>query len=130
MVFPNTIEHAMPTRTMPPTRQSPPEVSPPIPDPGPEGPVASSNPFTDPAIMDAWSRLKAAVGEAALSANLDLVERAFQFAACAHQGTSRKSGEPYVIHPVEVAILLAQMQLDPETIVAGLLHDVVEDCDI
>jgi GTP pyrophosphokinase len=56
-----------------------------------------------------------------------LVERAYAFAASAHADKLRKSGEPYIIHPVRVAMILAEMQLDPETIAAALLHDVIED---
>src|SRR5581483_9068261 len=52
---------------------------------------------------------------------------AYTFAATAHEGMRRKSGEPYVVHPLTTAIILAQMRMDPTTIVAGLLHDVVED---
>ncbi len=54
---------------------------------------------------------------------------AYNFAAAAHEGMRRKSGEPYVVHPLTTAIILAQMRMDPTTIVAGLLHDVVEDTD-
>src|SRR5581483_11621625 len=54
---------------------------------------------------------------------------AYTFAATAHEGMRRKSGEPYVVHPLTTAIILAQMRMDPTTIVAGLLHDVVEDTD-
>ncbi len=60
-------------------------------------------------------------------ADLDLISRAFQTAASAHRGQSRASGEPYVTHPLAVAEILAHMRLDDATIVAALLHDVVED---
>ncbi len=59
----------------------------------------------------------------------ELIERAYRFADDAHAGVVRKSGEPYIVHPVAVAIILAEMQLDPETLSAALLHDVVEDTD-
>ncbi|MGH9174323.1 MAG: HD domain-containing protein, partial [Vicinamibacterales bacterium] len=57
------------------------------------------------------------------------IERAYHFADSAHHGEVRKSGEPYIVHPVRVAIILAEMQLDPETLAAALLHDVIEDTD-
>ena len=58
-----------------------------------------------------------------------MVERAYQLAKKAHESQTRKSGEPYIIHPLEVACNLADLELDIESIVAGLLHDVVEDTD-
>ena len=61
------------------------------------------------------------------STDISMVEKAYQVAAKAHSGQVRKSGEPYIIHPLCVAIVLADLELDKETIVAGLLHDVVED---
>ncbi len=61
------------------------------------------------------------------SADLSMVEKAYQIARDAHTGQVRKSGEPYIIHPLYVAIILAELEMDKETIVAGLLHDVVED---
>lgn len=59
-----------------------------------------------------------------------LIRRAYDFAAAAHDGQLRKSGEPYIVHPLSVAHLLAEMHFDPAVIAAGLLHDVLEDCDI
>ncbi|MHC1748665.1 MAG: bifunctional (p)ppGpp synthetase/guanosine-3',5'-bis(diphosphate) 3'-pyrophosphohydrolase [Cellulosilyticaceae bacterium] len=63
------------------------------------------------------------------SDNLTMVENAYQLANKAHEGQLRKSGEPYIIHPLEVAYILADLELDMESIAAGLLHDVVEDTD-
>jgi GTP pyrophosphokinase len=60
----------------------------------------------------------------------DLLERAFLFARDAHAGQCRKSGEPFVSHPVEVAIVLGDLRMDVETIAAALLHDVVEDTEV
>ncbi len=64
------------------------------------------------------------------SANLELVERAARFAAHAHSSDLRKSGEPYVMHPIAVAAILARVQLDGETLAGALLHDVVEDTPV
>ena len=61
------------------------------------------------------------------SDDYSLIEKAYRFADEAHKGQVRKSGEPYIIHPLCVAITLADLEMDKETIAAGLLHDVVED---
>ncbi len=61
------------------------------------------------------------------SDDITMIERAYQIAREAHKDQKRKSGEPYIIHPLCVAIILADLELDKETIVAGILHDVVED---
>lgn len=61
------------------------------------------------------------------SDDLSLIERAYRLAFKAHEGQVRKSGEPYIIHPICVAIILADLEMDLETIAAGLLHDVIED---
>ena len=63
------------------------------------------------------------------NADLDKVAKAYNLAKTAHQDQYRKSGEPYIIHPIAVANILADMQLDVDTICAGLLHDVVEDTE-
>lgn len=61
------------------------------------------------------------------SDDISIIEKAFDIAHRAHEGQCRKSGEPYIIHPLWVGIILAELELDKETIVAGILHDVVED---
>ena len=60
-------------------------------------------------------------------ADTELIERAYAFAAKAHRGQKRITGEPYIEHPLQTAFILAQMGLDAKTIAAGLLHDVPED---
>ena len=61
------------------------------------------------------------------SDDLSMVRKAYEIARAAHEGQLRKSGEPYIVHPLSVAIILAQLELDKESIIAGILHDVVED---
>ena len=61
------------------------------------------------------------------SANIEIIHKAYVFTAKVHQGQVRMSGEPYLVHPLNVAFLLADWNLDEETVVTGLLHDTVED---
>src|SRR5208283_4709215 len=60
-------------------------------------------------------------------ANLDLIRAAYVYSAQVHQGQTRVGGEPYLVHPVAVAKILAQMKLDEAAVATGLLHDAVED---
>lgn len=73
----------------------------------------------------------ASLTDAYMDANeRDMLRRAFEFAGEAHKGQCRKSGEPFIIHPIEVGIILADLRMDAETICAALLHDTVEDTDV
>ena len=62
--------------------------------------------------------------------DLSQIEKAYKMASAAHKDQKRRSGEPYIIHPVSVAIILAELELDKESIIAGILHDIVEDTDV
>ncbi len=62
--------------------------------------------------------------------NLQLIERAYKYASERHNTQYRKSGEPYIIHPLEVALILTSFNAGPSTIAAGLLHDVIEDTSV
>jgi GTP diphosphokinase / guanosine-3',5'-bis(diphosphate) 3'-diphosphatase len=61
---------------------------------------------------------------------VELVRQAYEFAAKAHEGQQRRSGEPYISHPVAVATILAELKLDAQTLMAALLHDVIEDTGV
>lgn len=81
--------------------------------------------FTDPEVL--YEKLKTMIKKYHPSDDISMIEKAYHIAYQAHEGQLRKSGEPYIIHPVCVCIILAELELDKETIVAGMLHDVVED---
>ncbi len=81
--------------------------------------------FTNPELL--YQRLIDTVHEYRPGTDVSMIEKAYQLANRLHEGQLRKSGEPYIIHPLCVAIILAELELDKETIVAGILHDVVED---
>ena len=81
--------------------------------------------FTSP--EELYQELIRSVARYHPSADISMIEKAFQIAMDAHKDPVRKCGEPYIIHPICVAIILAELELDKESIVAGLLHDVVED---
>ncbi|MBQ1290222.1 MAG: bifunctional (p)ppGpp synthetase/guanosine-3',5'-bis(diphosphate) 3'-pyrophosphohydrolase, partial [Lachnospiraceae bacterium] len=81
--------------------------------------------FTDPDTL--YEDLISRVRKYHPSDDITMIEKAYQIAKKAHEGQLRKSGEPYIIHPLSVAIILADLEMDKETIAAGLLHDVVED---
>ena len=87
--------------------------------------VKAMNDFTSP--DDLYRELIKSIRKYHPSADITMVEKAYQTAREAHKDQKRKSGEPYIIHPLCVAIILADLELDKETIVAGLLHDAVED---
>ncbi len=62
--------------------------------------------------------------------HIQFIERAYEYAENAHKEQYRKSGEPYIIHPIQVAGILVDLEMDPSTIAGGFLHDVVEDTDV
>src|ERR1700709_1422069 len=77
--------------------------------------------------MIRFEDLREEVRGAAPEADVELLRRAYVFSAFEHRGQVRHSGEPYLVHPLAVADILADMRLDAVAIAAGLLHDVVED---
>ncbi len=91
----------------------------------PEGGIRPTPDFERPEKL--YDELIASVYKYHPSTDITMIEKAYRIARDAHNGQARKSGEPYIIHPLCVAIILAELELDKETIVAGLLHDVVED---
>ena len=87
--------------------------------------VKAPEDYQDPKVL--YDKLIERVRKYHPSDDISMIERAFDIAYNAHEGQCRKSGEPYIIHPLWVSIILADLELDKETIVAGILHDVVED---
>ena len=87
--------------------------------------VKSMHDFTSPEVL--YDELIASIKKYHPSTDITMIQKAYETAREAHKDQKRKSGEPYIIHPLCVAIILADLELDKETIVAGLLHDAVED---
>ncbi len=81
--------------------------------------------FTSPEVL--YQDLIKSIRKYHPSDDISQIEKAYRIAREAHKDQKRKSGEPYIIHPLCVAIILADLELDKETIIAGILHDVVED---
>lgn len=77
-----------------------------------------------------WDRVLSAFGEHWPGASHDRLTRALEMARLAHEGQFRKSGEPYIIHPVAVAVTIAELGMDEDSICAALLHDVIEDTPV
>ncbi|MEJ5171587.1 MAG: HD domain-containing protein, partial [Fimbriimonadales bacterium] len=80
-----------------------------------------------PEILAAYEQLEAKLKERRPGEDLGLIRRAFEFAAQRHAGQKRASGEPYMAHPLAVADILAEMQMDHVCLVTALLHDTLED---
>ncbi|KAJ7524161.1 hypothetical protein O6H91_18G080300 [Diphasiastrum complanatum] len=89
-------------------------------------PQEQSKSYQSCTVSTLWQTLKPTISYLS-AAQLNIVQNALKLACEAHDGQKRKSGEPYITHPVEVARILGQIEMDWETIAAGLLHDTVED---
>ncbi len=78
--------------------------------------------------MDYFEQLKRGLEETSRKYDLEKIKRAYTYADLMHEGQMRKSGEPYICHPVAVALLTAQLGMDNDSVCAALLHDTLEDC--
>lgn len=78
-------------------------------------------------MLDQFETLKELVTKYNPEASLELISKAYEFSREAHEGQERVSGDPYIIHPLEVGIILAELEMDTTAIAAGILHDTVED---
>ncbi|MCL1844129.1 MAG: bifunctional (p)ppGpp synthetase/guanosine-3',5'-bis(diphosphate) 3'-pyrophosphohydrolase [Defluviitaleaceae bacterium] len=78
-------------------------------------------------VKELYDKLIAAIRRYRPDTSLQMIEEAFEFAYEAHKEQQRKTGEPYILHPLSVAVILAEIRTDLESIAAGILHDVVED---
>jgi guanosine-3',5'-bis(diphosphate) 3'-pyrophosphohydrolase len=90
--------------------------------------VVATHDFEDP--EELYKELIEKVRKYHPNGDISIIEKAYKVAKEAHKDQKRKSGEPYIIHPLSVAIILADLEMDKESIAAGLLHDVVEDTSI
>src|SRR5579884_969983 len=91
---------------------------------------ASSHGSATPQARARFELLLKQVGESRPNEDLSIIVRAYELSERYHAGQMRASGEPYLIHPIEVALVLTEMKMDPQAIAAGLLHDSVEDTSI
>ena len=91
------------------------------------GRVGMTNDFTDPEVL--YRKLLDTIRKYRPTTDLSAIEHAYLLAKEAHGSQVRKSGEPYIIHPIAVAETLIQLNMDCDTVCAGLLHDVIEDTD-
>ena len=92
----------------------------------------ATHPFSvtpNPGLTAKFKQLQAKVAANRPQDDLEIIRKAYEFSLKHHEGQSRASGEPYLIHPLEVSLVLADMKLDSTAIAAGLLHDAIEDTD-
>ena len=92
----------------------------------PSAPIPVAEPAALPSAPELFLELSAYLKPEDLSQ----IQAAYQFSESAHQGQFRKSGEPYIAHPLAVASILGQWHLDSQALTAALLHDVVEDTEV
>src|SRR5438874_10493794 len=93
--------------------------------------ATNPRPTVPPRLLNAkFEQLLAKVAENRPHDDLEIIRKAYEFSLKHHAGQTRASGEPYLIHPLEVAIVLADMKLDSTAIAAGLLHDAIEDTPV
>src|SRR5438045_8029410 len=93
--------------------------------------ATNPRPTVPPRLLNAkFEQLLAKVAENRPHDDLEIIRKAYEFSLKHHAGQTRASGEPYLVHPLEVALILADMKIDPAAIAAGLLHDSVEDTSV
>src|SRR5437588_6010585 len=94
--------------------------------------MATLRPQVDTNVLTAtkFRDLLRSIGEARSADDLALIRKAYEFSQRYHAGQSRATGEPYLVHPLEVALVLAGIKMDATSIAAGLLHDSVEDTSV
>ena len=93
-------------------------------------PNKSLNNISENDLLRIHSYLLAPVQSYLKNVDIKKIERAYTFAFIAHDGQKRKDGSAYISHPVAVAKIVAELQMDPDSICAALMHDVIEDCDV
>ncbi len=94
-----------------------------------KGPTKTVTPAVANAAAASFALLEAQLGYLS-EAETDMVRRAYKFSDEAHLGQMRKSGEPYITHPIAVAVLCTEWKLDAQALAAALLHDAMEDCGV